>query len=91
MIEACECRAVLRRASGSTVFVHLVGDRDLIAERMASQSDHFTLVSLLDSHFDELDPLQQDEVRLAIDTELPVVEIVECVISYVGENAEMAS
>ncbi len=57
----------LRAAAPGVVFLHLTGDRALIAERMAGRSDHFMPVTLLDSQFATLEPLAPDEPGAAVD------------------------
>ncbi|MFF4495036.1 gluconokinase [Streptomyces sp. NPDC001546] len=54
-------------APGRVVFVHLTGDRALIEERMSARTGHFMPVSLLDSQFEALEPLQPDEPGVAVD------------------------
>ncbi|MEU3312385.1 gluconokinase [Streptomyces sp. NPDC006662] len=54
-------------APGRVVFVHLTGDRALIGERMSARTGHFMPVSLLDSQFEALEPLQPDEPGVAVD------------------------
>lgn len=56
----------LRSAAPGTVFVHLAGDRELIARRMAARAGHFMPVSLLDSQFAALEPLQPDEAGVTV-------------------------
>jgi gluconokinase len=48
-------------AGDNAVFVHLVGARDAIAERLAGRVDHYMPASLLDSQFALLEPTQSDE------------------------------
>jgi gluconokinase len=67
------CSALKRiyrdRLSGSNVvFVHLIGARDVIAERLAGRVDHYMPASLLDSQIALLEPTQSDEnaVSLAV-------------------------
>lgn len=50
-----------------TVFVHLVGDRDLIAERQLGRTHEYMPVSLLGSQFDALEPLAPDERGIVVD------------------------
>lgn len=57
----------LRAAAPGVVFVHLTGDRRLIADRMAHRAGHFMPTALLDSQFATLEPLQADEVGVAVD------------------------
>ncbi|TVL90173.1 gluconokinase [Streptomyces sp. SAJ15] len=57
----------LRQAAPDLFFVHLTGDHDLIAERMAARQGHFMTAKLLDSQFATLEPLQPDEPGIALD------------------------
>ncbi|MGX9227874.1 gluconokinase [Streptomyces albus] len=56
----------LRAAAPGIVFVHLTGDRELIARRMAERAGHFMPVALLDSQFATLEPLQPDEPGVTV-------------------------
>jgi gluconokinase len=65
----------LRAAAPGLVFVHLSGDRELIAGRMAARTDHFMPLALLDSQLATLEPLTADEpgAVIDIDAEPPAV------------------
>lgn len=54
-------RDILRRGTADLRFVHLAGDKALIANRLAARSDHFMPPSLLDSQFATLEPPGPDE------------------------------
>ncbi|MEU6219708.1 gluconokinase [Streptomyces sp. NPDC047022] len=56
----------LRAAAPGIVFVHLVGDRGLIEDRMAHRRGHFMPSALLDSQFATLQPLEPDEAGVAV-------------------------
>jgi gluconokinase len=56
----------LRAAAPHVFFVHLTGDRSLIARRMEQRQDHFMPLTLLDSQFATLEPLQPDEAGAAV-------------------------
>lgn len=58
-------------------FVYLQGDRDLIAGRLASRSDHFFNADLLDSQFDTLEP-PTDAIVVSIDQ--PVEQQVQQIV-----------
>jgi len=49
-------RDVLAGGLDDVVFVHLTGDRDLLAERLASRRGHFMNPALLDSQIATLEP-----------------------------------
>ncbi|WP_286928601.1 MULTISPECIES: gluconokinase [Aeromicrobium] len=64
-------RDVLTRHAPRTVFLHLVGDHELILSRMEGR-DHFMPVSLLESQEATLEPLEADENGVVFDvTETP--------------------
>ncbi|MCC3773229.1 gluconokinase [Streptomyces sp. UNOC14_S4] len=67
----------LRAAAPGIVFLHLTGDRALIAERMASRKGHFMTAKLLDSQFATLEPLEADEAGVAVDVTPEPEAIVE--------------
>ncbi|MGH3312160.1 MAG: gluconokinase [Streptomyces sp.] len=56
----------LRSAAPHVFFLHLTGDRALIAERMGRRQDHFMPPALLESQFATLEPLQPDEKGAAV-------------------------
>lgn len=60
-------RDLLRTADSGLLFFHLVGTRDLIADRMQRRADHYMPLSLLDSQFQDLEPLESDEAGLRLD------------------------
>lgn len=70
-------RDAIRAAAPDTVFIHLHGQKSVIAERMNSRPGHFMPASLLDSQFGILEPLEADEVGKVIDIEKSVDEIVK--------------
>ena len=70
-------------ADGPVTFVHLAGDRDLIASRMASRAGHYMPLSLLDSQFATLERPGPDEaIEVTIDQ--PTASIVDEVLSKLG-------
>lgn len=70
-------RDVLRAAAPTQAFVHLAGTREVIARRVAGRPGHFMPVSLLDSQFATLEPLQPDENGLVLDVDQPVDALVD--------------
>jgi gluconokinase len=70
-------RDVLRGGDDGICFVHLHGDRQLIARRMAARSGHFMPLSLLDSQLRDLEPLQADECGVTLDVREPPALLVE--------------
>lgn len=70
----------LRAAAAGTVFVHLVGSLDLLAERMGARKDHFMPTSLLPSQLDALEPLEADEPGFTVDVGATTDAIVDKVL-----------
>lgn len=62
-------------AGGPLRFIHLTGDRDLIAGRMSGRTGHYMPPSLLDSQFAALEPPGPDEA-LTIDIDQPLSAII---------------
>jgi gluconokinase len=62
-------RDLLRGADSRVRFVHLAGTREVIAARLAGRTGHFMPPSLLNSQFDDLEPLGPDEDGLTVDVQ----------------------
>ncbi|MFR9676197.1 gluconokinase [Streptomyces sp. TR06-5] len=65
----------LRAAAPGLYFVHLTGDRALVADRLAQRRDHFMPGALLDSQFAALEPLDPDEPGTALCVSMPPEEL----------------
>lgn len=63
-------------AGGPVRFIHLAGDRDLIAGRMAQRQGHYMPPSLLDSQFAALEPPGPDEA-LTVSIDQPLAGIID--------------
>ncbi|MEM9795493.1 MAG: gluconokinase [Pseudomonadota bacterium] len=61
----------IRGAAGPVIFVHLHGEKDVIAERMAAREGHFMPVSLLDSQLETLEAPGPQERTVAGDIARP--------------------
>lgn len=56
------------RSGGDVRFIHLAGDKALIAARLAARKDHYMPPTLLDSQFATLEPPGDDEaITVSID------------------------
>jgi len=53
-------------AGRPVMFLHLAGDKALIAARMGARTGHFMPPALLDSQFEALEPPQGDEMALSV-------------------------
>ena len=67
-------------------FVHLAGDLEVIAQRMAARQDHFMPVSLLQSQFDTLEPLEADEAGVALDLRHTPEELIDEAVAWLRER-----
>ncbi len=78
-------RDALRAADPALRFAHLDGPRDMIAARMQARVGHYMPPSLLDSQFDDLEPLQPDEAGLLLDIgAAPAVLVARVLASQAG-------
>jgi gluconokinase len=75
----------LRAAAPRTSFLHLAGPQEVVQRRLDARSDHFMPPSLLQSQYDTLEPLYDDEAGVTIDLDLPVPVIVE---QYLSQEAQ---
>jgi gluconokinase len=60
-------RDVLRRGADTVYFVHLVGKQKALLARMVHR-EHFMPPALLQSQFDTLEPLEDDEAGVRVET-----------------------
>jgi len=72
-------RDLLVAAVPDAVFVHLVGSRELIAERIRDRVHEFMPSRLLDSQFDALEAPAPDEPHLDVDIRLTPPQIVAAI------------
>lgn len=76
----------LRTAPGTTVFVHLTGDPELLSQRMQARQRHFMPASLLSSQLATLEPLQPDEPGMVVDVGAAVEDVVARAIQALEPN-----
>ncbi len=57
----------LREFAPDAVLVHLVGDKELLAQRIGNRDHEFMAGSLLESQFQTLEPLEADEPGVVVD------------------------
>jgi gluconokinase len=70
-------RDILREKAPDIVFLHLDGDMEVVRRRVVGRPGHFMPESLVQSQFDALEPLQEDENGVVMPLDLPVGEIVD--------------
>jgi len=80
-------RDILRGSGGDVRFVHLIGERALIAQRMAARPGHFMPLSLLDSQLRDLEPLQPDEEGITLDLRDPPGSLVAQALAAARANS----
>ncbi|MFE6967328.1 gluconokinase [Agromyces sp. NPDC057679] len=68
----------------STVFVHLAGHAELIAQRQRDRAHEFMPASLLASQLEALEPLGDDERGIVVDVRRSPAELVEDVRAALG-------
>lgn len=78
-------RERILEAAGDTKFVHLVGSRELLLERMSARNNHFMPVSLLDSQLETLEELDVDEPGFAVSIAETIENIVATAAAKVRE------
>lgn len=74
----------IRAAAPATVFVHLHGSDELLAERAAAREDHFMPPALLASQLATLEHLETDERGVVIDVAAVPDEIVRQASEYLA-------
>jgi gluconokinase len=76
----------LRAAAPGLFFLHLTGDRALIAERLEQRRDHFMPGALLDSQFATLEPLRPDEYGTAVSVAADPESITARAVAVLGRQ-----
>lgn len=79
-------RDQLRQACAEVTFVHLSGDRDIVATRVAARHGHFMPTSLVDSQFRTLEPLGPDEDGITLDLSRPVDDLVARALQWLSHR-----
>ncbi|MGV2984373.1 gluconokinase [Microbacterium sp. AGC85] len=74
----------IRQTASGTVFIHLDGSREILAERMALRPGHFMPLSLLDSQIATLEPLEPDEAGLVLNIDATAEALVDDALAYLS-------
>lgn len=77
-------RDLLARAGARVFFVHLDGDREVLAARLGGRSGHFMPPALLDSQLADLAPLEPDEPGVRLDIRQSPPDLVESAVRALG-------
>ncbi|MGO0577834.1 gluconokinase [Ornithinimicrobium panacihumi] len=78
-------RDLLREGGEGVFFVHLVGDPEVILERMAHR-EHFMKPAMLQSQLDTLEPLEDDEPGMRADIEQTPEQVAAEVLETLGSR-----
>lgn len=79
-------RDLIRSFAPETRFVHLAGNRGLIAERLSHRNHEYMPPTLLDSQFETLEPLAADEAGIPVDINLTPEEIAAVVANALSSR-----
>lgn len=80
----------LREHLPQAFFIHLTGERDLIASRLEGRRDHFVGQPLLDSQLATLEPLSDDESGMVVDVVFSLELLTEAVLRKMGDAATVS-
>jgi gluconokinase len=79
-------RDILRARVGHLPFLHLDGNPDVVAQRVAQRPGHFMPASLVASQFADLEPLGPDEEGMVADLAAPVDDVVASFTAYLSDH-----
>lgn len=80
-------RDIIRTAAGGPVtFLHLHGEKAVIAARMAAREGHFMPPALLDSQFAALELPDADEDAIIVDIDQAPDTIIAAFVAYLNED-----
>ena len=75
-------RDQLRQGAPEVLFVHLQGSPEVLTQRLQQRTGHYMPPTLLQSQLAILEPLQEDEVALTLDMQLPPEQQCHQVMQY---------
>jgi gluconokinase len=78
-------RQRFRELGFRTLFLHLAGDRELIAKRMARRAGHYMPASLLDSQIAAMEPADAEPDLVTVDVNAPLPDLTETCRSLVND------
>jgi carbohydrate kinase (thermoresistant glucokinase family) len=76
----------LRGAAPDLTLIHLRGERDALAARLASRRGHYMPASLLDSQLRTLQPPEPDERAIELDVQAPPQALVQQTEAFVARS-----
>jgi len=84
-------RDLLRSRAPGTVFLDLIGDPELLAQRMTGRTGHFMPTSLLASQLAIFEPLEPDEEGIAVDIHESADDIVSAFVAWLDAEGKSSS
>jgi gluconokinase len=67
------------------MYIHLVGSKDVILERMKARTNHYFAPTMLDSQFDALEATDNEPDIVQISIERPISAITEDAMALIQE------
>ena len=83
-------RDAIRKQASDTVFLHLLGTKEVLGARLEGRSGHFMPAALLDSQLATLEPLDIDEPGIMVDIAAPVNQVVADALAGIAAVAGSA-
>jgi beta-N-acetylhexosaminidase len=83
-------RDAIRKQAPDTMFLHLLGSKEVLGSRLGGRSGHFMPAALLDSQLATLEPLDIDEPGIMVDIAAPVNQVVADALAGVAAVAGSA-
>lgn len=83
-------RDAIRKQASDTVFLHLLGTKEVLGARLEGRSGHFMPAALLDSQLATLEPLDIDEPGIMVDISAPVNQVVADALAGIAAVAGSA-
>ena len=81
-------RDTIAAGENDVCFVHLHGERNLIAQRLAERRGHFMPIALLDSQFATLEPPTGGERAISLDVAVNPAQLVDDVVRTVTRTRQ---
>lgn len=77
-------RDVLRQADGEVWFIHALPSAEVVRQRITRRRGHFMPAALLQSQLDLLEPLEEDEPGVVVDSDGSPRQVVEEAVRRLG-------
>ncbi len=81
-------REKLAESQGDTFFIHVAPPREILEERLAARKNHYMKPGLLNSQYDTLEELEDDEPGITVRSEGEPMEVLHEVLGKLNELAQ---